>query len=189
MTRDTRQVIKDTALDLFHRKGYTATGVLDITKTAGVPKGSFYHFFDSKESLAREVVEQYSATTRLDILSASDPSPLQRIKNHLEHIMTTSAEASYRRGCLLGNFSTEMPPQSSLVASAVDQALSDWAQRLAATIAEAQSAGEISTTSDANQLAQFLVAGLEGSLARAKVSGSQEPLDTFRDVAFSLLLA
>ena len=188
MGSDTRNVIVDTAVRLFHTKGYTATGVLDITKAAGVPKGSFYHFFDSKESLALEAVSQYAANTRWDLLEGPSESPIQRIRDHVNHVVEMAATDDFSRGCLLGNFSTEMPSQSEAVTEAVGQSLAVWKQRLAATIAQAQSAGEISSQTDSERLAQVIIAGLEGSIAHAKVLRSQAPLDDFVDAVFSSIL-
>ena len=188
MGSDTRQLIADTALELFHTKGYTATGVLDITRAAGVPKGSFYHFFDSKESLALEAVSLYSASMRLDLLDGPSASPLQRIRDFIENAAQAAARDDFTKGCLLGNFSNEMPSQSQVVTDAVGTSLTNWKQKLAATITEAQAAGEITTRTDPQRLAQVLVAGLEGSLAQAKVLRSQAPLDDFIDIAFSDLL-
>lgn len=188
MGADTRQIIADKALDLFHRNGYTATGVNDIAKAAGVPKGSFYHFFDSKEALALEAVALYSSTIRLDLLDGPSESPLQRIRDHIERAVKSAAVDDFTKGCLLGNFSTEMPSQSDVVSDAVAKSLTTWTQRVAATITEAQEAGEIAATSDPERLAQVIVSGLEGSLAHAKVLRSRAPLDDFVDTVFSHLL-
>lgn len=188
MRADTRQVIADTALELFHTNGYTATGVNDIAKAAGVPKGSFYHFFDSKESLALEAVSLYFSNMRLDLLDGPSESPLQRVRDHIRHAVDASAGDNFAKGCLLGNFSIEMPSQSGAVTDVVATSLQAWKQRLSATVAAAASAGEIQTTSNPDRLAQVIIAGLEGSLAHAKVLSSQAPLDDFVETVFSDLL-
>ena len=188
MGSDTRQIIADTALELFHTNGYTATGVNDIAKAAGVPKGSFYHFFDSKETLALEAVALYSSSIGLDLLDGPSTSPLQRIRDHIERAVNASAADDFTKGCLLGNFSTEMPSQSSAVADAVGTTLTIWKMRLASTIAEAHTAGEIATSSNPERLAQVLIAALEGSLAHAKVLRSQTPLDDFVVTVFADIL-
>src|SRR5712664_1441331 len=56
-----REEIVESALVEFHRRGFSACSVEDITRAAGVPKGSFYNHFKSKEELGAEVVRRYSA--------------------------------------------------------------------------------------------------------------------------------
>lgn len=179
MAVGTKERITAKALELFHANGYSATGVLDITRGAGVPKGSFYHFFDSKEALAVETVALYGAMTHVELLDGPSASPLQRIHDHLKHLTGMAAADGYTRGCLIGNFSNEMPSQSAAVTEVVERALEGWTLKLAATIALAQEAGEISNKGDAYRLASFIVAGFEGAAARAKLTKSGAPLDGF----------
>lgn len=185
---NTKERIVKEALGLFHANGYSATGVLDITRAAGVPKGSFYHFFSSKEDLALEAVETYRKITRVELLDGTGGSALQRIRQHLQHLVSMAEVADFSHGCLLGNFSTEMPSQSPRVAAAVESALQSWTGHLAQAISEAQNAGEIENKANATRLASFVISGLEGSLARAKVSGSREPLNVFFETVFRDIL-
>ncbi|MDQ0867515.1 TetR/AcrR family transcriptional regulator [Arthrobacter globiformis] len=185
---NTRERILKEALELFHANGYNATGVLDITRAAGVPKGSFYHFFSSKEDLALEAVETYKKITRVELLDGAGGSALQRIRQHLLHLANMAEVADFSHGCLLGNFSTEMPSQSARVSAAVENALQSWTEHLAQAISEAQDAGEIRNAGDAARLASFVISGFEGSLSRAKVSGSREPLNVFFETVFRDIL-
>lgn len=188
MGASTRDVILEKALDLFHARGYTATGVMDITKAAGVPKGSFYHFFDSKEKLALETVSIYAASIQVELLDGPSESPLQRMRDHIDHVIWLAGEKGYERGCLLGNFSTEMPSQSAEVSAAVESTMTQWTARMAGTLAAAKEAGEIATGGEPERLAAFIIAGLEGALARAKVARSRTPLDDFKKTVFEDLL-
>lgn len=188
MAANTKERITATALELFHSNGYSATGVLDITRAAGVPKGSFYHFFDSKEALAVETVELYGASTHVEMLDGPTPSPLQRIRDHLAFITGLAEADDFKRGCFLGNFSNEMPPQSDAVSTAVERSLETWTGKLAAAIAAAQKAGEIGNRGDARRLAGFIIASFEGAMARAKVSGSRVPLDDFLETVHADIL-
>ena len=58
-TANTREHLIDVGLRLVQEKVYQASGLLEILKEAGVPKGSFYHHFPSKESFAEEVIQRY----------------------------------------------------------------------------------------------------------------------------------
>lgn len=56
---DTRQQILDTAKDIILGKGFAAVGLNEILSAAGVPKGSFYHYFKSKEQFGDALLEDY----------------------------------------------------------------------------------------------------------------------------------
>ncbi|YCK79691.1 TetR/AcrR family transcriptional regulator (plasmid) [Arthrobacter sp. D3-18] len=189
MSTDTKQRIASTALDLFHANGYSATGVSDIARAAGVPKGSFYHFFESKEALAAETVKLYETTINYDLLDRGSPSPLARIKSHLTFITAMAETDDFQRGCLLGNFSTEMPSQSATVTAAVERSLELWTGKLAKAISQAQTEQEISNRSDPQRLAGFIIASFEGAVARSKLTRSRAPLDGFLETVYSDILA
>src|SRR5882672_6182046 len=76
---------------------------------AGVPKGSFYNHFESKEALGAEIVERYGLnSTRRAILRDKTVPPLQRLRTHFETLNATFVKSKFERGCLLGNFSAEL---------------------------------------------------------------------------------
>ena len=58
MARDTRSALLDAGADLFLKKGFASVGLREILESAGAPKGSFYHFFDSKESFAVAIIQR-----------------------------------------------------------------------------------------------------------------------------------
>ncbi len=63
-TKSTRDHLLDVGVELMHRNGYKATGLTEILQAAGVPKGSFYHHFGSKEDFAAAALEKYFRGTR-----------------------------------------------------------------------------------------------------------------------------
>ena len=75
-----RDVIVETALGEFHRIGYAACSVDTITRAAGVPKGSFYNHFKSKEELAVEVVAKYTAEAEWNGVTDPELTPLQKLR-------------------------------------------------------------------------------------------------------------
>ena len=98
------------------RKGFNAVGVQDITDTAGVPKGSFYNHFESKEALGVEIVERYGANqTRREILTDPSVPPLQRLRRHFDRISALFAESHFKRNRILGGFSAELANQSETI--------------------------------------------------------------------------
>src|ERR1700756_1105431 len=102
-----KEEIVQAAVKMLHERGFNATGVQDITDAAGVPKGSFYNHFKSKEALALEVLDQYRAGNHFDLLSEDGPAPIARLQAHFEFLAERLEGWKFTRGCLLGNFAAE----------------------------------------------------------------------------------
>ena len=96
--------------------GFNGVGVQEITDAAGVPKGSFYNHFDSKETLGAEIVERYGMNTaRRSFLLDKDLRPFERLRKHFTALNDMFVNLKFARGCLLGNFSAELANQSDLI--------------------------------------------------------------------------
>ena len=87
------------ALDTLHRQGFNATGVQDITDAAGVPKGSFYNHFESKEELGIEVIERYwrRALAHLGVLNDTAVPPIVRLKSYFRALDDISRKNNYHK--------------------------------------------------------------------------------------------
>jgi len=184
------------AVEVFHARGFNGCSVQDIVDAAGVPKGSFYNHFDSKEALGVEVVRAYTALVgayvveagAADILSG-DATPLQRIRAYFEAVIEQNVSCGVRKGCLLGNFAIELAPHSAEIAAAVTRALDNWSAAVALALAQAQDAGELSQDADVDSLARYIVDGYEGAATRAKLIGDRAPMDEFIRTTFDFLLS
>jgi TetR/AcrR family transcriptional repressor of nem operon len=184
-----REEIVQAGLKCLVEKGFNAVGVQDITDTAGVPKGSFYNHFESKEALGVEIVERYGANqTRREILTDPSVPPLQRLRRHFDRISALFAESHFKRNCILGGFSAELANQSETIRESLRKLYGQWTKDIEATIAEAQIKGEIANKTKASDLAAFLLDSYEGALLRARVERSRKPFDRFMKFAFGQLL-
>jgi TetR/AcrR family transcriptional repressor of nem operon len=120
-TSDAREKILSAANSLIELHGYSALGVAEICKTAGVPKGSFYYFFESKETLALAVIDEQWTTQRRDwgSLLHSDAEPLQRLRQLFEAIeaeqRANQQSCGTVSGCMFGNLTLEMSNQTESV--------------------------------------------------------------------------
>ena len=191
-----RDQLIHSALEVFHARGFNGCSVQDIVDAAGVPKGSFYNHFDSKEALGVEVVRAYTALVGAYVVEAgaaeilSGPgTPLERIRAYFEAVIEQNVSCGVRKGCLLGNFATELAPHSAEIAKAVADALDSWSAAVAKALAQAQEAGQVSKDADVSALAHYLVDGYEGAAARAKLIGDRTPMDEFIRTTFDFLLA
>jgi len=184
-----RQKIVDAGLKVLIEKGFNGCSVQDITAAAGVPKGSFYNHFESKEALGAEVVERYGRDNprRATLADTSVPA-LRRLRAHFERLNETYAGSRFGRGCLLGNFSAELADQSQVIRERLADLYLCWSTDIATVIAEAQADGSISTRTPAADLAAFLLDSYEGALLRVRVEKSGRAFDRFMRVAFTQIL-
>jgi len=174
-----------------HTKGFNGCGVQDITDAAGVPKGSFYNYFESKEAFSAEVLEHYwenGACKNLAVLSDESMPALERLKTYFSQRAAVHAAGNYERGCMIGNLTTEISNQSRLVRDRLAGLFANWTRRMESCVKEAQRDGDITSDIDAGTLASFLVNSWQGAVARAKVERDSSPLDHFTEVVFSKLL-
>jgi len=184
-----RERIIEAGLKCLLERGFNAVGVQEITSSAGVPKGSFYNHFESKEALGAEVIERYgTGVRRREVLGEKSVAPLLRLRRYFEALNATFVGSKFQRGCLLGNFSAELSNQSELIRGGLRGMYARWTKDLEAVIKDAQDEGTISNKTSAADLAGFLLDAYEGALLRARVERSSAPFDRFMHLAFTQIL-
>jgi len=183
---DTREALIRSGLEVITEMGYLSAGIDAVIKSIAVPKGSFYHYFKSKQDLGMTVLDAYGNffAHRLDkFLLDVTMSPLSRIDAFVRHAGQGMAKFSFTRGCLVGNLLQESALLPEDFPEKLKAILGDWESRIAACLREAQQSGEISATlltqASPEQLAQIFWSGWEGAVMRAKLFRSAEPLDQF----------
>jgi TetR/AcrR family transcriptional repressor of nem operon len=184
-----REQIVDAGLKTLLEKGFNACGVRDITDAAGVPTGSFYNHFASKEALGAEIVERYARdnSRRKDLRDKALP-PLERLRRHFAGLNQMYGDLGYARGCLLGNFSAELADQSPLIRERLAALSASWTGDIENAVRGAQADGSVSTKSGPADLAAFLLDAYEGALLRARVEKCGAPLERFMTIIFDRLL-
>ncbi|WP_194907096.1 TetR/AcrR family transcriptional regulator [Catenulispora rubra] len=183
-----RAQIVDAAAERFHTHGYNAAGVKDITDAAGVPKGSFYNHFESKEALAVTILDLYGQTRRLEDLADESVAPLTRLRSHFEFLRAEQEGFEYSRGCLLGNFGAEISDHSEVLRRQVQQGFTCWRDALAGALADAVRLGEVDQSLDPQTTALFVMTAWEGALLAARTSRSGASFDAFFSNVFERLL-
>lgn len=186
--RSMREQIVDAAVERFHTRGFNGAGVKDITDAAGVPKGSFYNHFSSKEDLAVVALEKYGVSRRLQDLEDTSVDPLVRLRSHFEFLRDEIVELKCTRGCLFGDFGNEIVDHSEVIREAVRKSLQRWSTAVSTTIREAQEAGTISADIDADLMARFILNAWEGTLISARADRSTDAFTPFFGLVFGTLL-
>ncbi len=186
----TRDQIFDAALKLLSEKGFNACSVQDITAEAGVPKGSFYNHFESKEALGVEIVEFYGDRSNLrDVLANRSIAPMERLRQYFVGLNDMIIGRGFEQGCLLGNFSAELSDQSPLIRAQLARVYGKWTTMIEAAIADGQADRSIGQDIDARALAGFLLNAWEGATLRARAERSREAFDAFMDITFRKILS
>jgi TetR/AcrR family transcriptional repressor of nem operon len=183
-----REKIVAAAAERFHALGYNACGVQEIVDAAGVPKGSFYNYFKAKELLAREVLNNYWGAARLDMLADKTVAPLERLRQHFEHIASRYKKAGFEHGCLVTKFVNEVSDLTPQLQVDLEGDIGRWSRLIAETIRDGQADGSISRAIDADRAARFLIGGWGGATGAMKLAANRAPIDDFLSVAFGVVL-
>ncbi len=182
---DTRTRLVQVAGDLVHRRGYAATGVQEICEAAGVRKGSFYHFFPSKQALVVATLQPAWLEHRELVLERAfrpaSPSTLaqglQRWGELLAAIHRDNRDApgGHVRGCRFGSLAAECAGREPLVSVAVAGFLTAMADYLAEQVRHAVATGECDID-DPGRAGQRLLTQMEGLAVMAKALNEPELL-------------
>lgn len=191
--RDTRSEIIRVGMELIATQGYGATGIGAVLQVAKVPKGSFYHYFPSKEDFGLAVIDRFAeGYERFVCAFLQEPgvAPLQRLRNYLDAVAEAVGleEDGCVRGCLIGNLGQELAAQNETFRVRLEKIFGTWQGHLAATLDQARAAGELSADLDSRCMAGVLLSGLQGALLRSKVQRSAQPLRELNDALFARLL-
>ncbi|MDR3612197.1 MAG: TetR family transcriptional regulator C-terminal domain-containing protein [Candidatus Obscuribacterales bacterium] len=187
----TKSALLEMGMNIMLEKGYSNTGIAEILGALNIPKGSFYHYFESKENYAVEIIHSYDERQTADlirILRDTELSPLSRLRAYCEEGKTMLSARECRKGCLVGNLSQEMADQSEVLRQELSSVLNKWQDMFIACIDEGQAVGEITKQFPAQALAELFQAGWTGAMLRAKTVKSTHSLDVFITVFVDAML-
>lgn len=176
----TKRRLLDVGLATLLERGYNATGIQDLLVATGVPKGSFYHHFASKEDFALQVVERYVAEVHALLeqsLGDAERTPVERVRSFFERLATLYASQGHL-GSLLGLLGGELAVGSTAFRRRIDAAFEAIARRLADVLDEARRRGELPSDVDPLQSATALLERWEGAALRSRLARSAAPLDS-----------
>ncbi|HZE31588.1 MAG TPA: TetR/AcrR family transcriptional regulator [Actinoallomurus sp.] len=173
-TSDASEKILTAAQRLIELRGYSALGVAEICKAAGVPKGSFYYFFESKEAMALAVIDEQWTGQRDEwtAILDGDGEPLDRIRRLFE--ATEAAQHARQQtcgtvsGCLFGNLALELSNQTEPIRVRLQEIFDAQVDMVKSVIDEARDRGD-ATVADSTEAARAVVAQLEGQALFAKL--------------------
>jgi TetR/AcrR family transcriptional repressor of nem operon len=174
---DTRQALVEQGAAGFLTNGYHGTGIKQVLDAVGVPKGSFYNYFDSKESFGRAIIDHHSLCVQRNLAEAlgSAADPIAGLRAFFGRLMDDFAQAEFTGGCLIANLGGELEG-SEVLRESLAGAWHSWRDGVAVALRRAQELGAIRSDIDATELADLLLESWEGAVIRMKIERSLEPL-------------
>ncbi|MEK6813273.1 MAG: TetR/AcrR family transcriptional regulator [Nitrospirota bacterium] len=169
----TKRKLLAAAQNLMLAKGFTATTVDDVCESARLTKGSFFHYFETKEALGKAVLDRYVSTMFQAIQDApflKKDDPLQRIYGYVDFLIEMSRNPAKQSGCLLGTFSQELSDTHPGIRKTCAQHFARWAEALRLDIASAKAKHAGRKRWDPAALAEHIIIVVEGSLILARAN-------------------
>lgn len=180
---ETRAALIRSGVEMMTTYGYISCNIESILQKVGVPKGSFYYYFKSKEDFGRAIIASYDSyfTYKLDkhLTNVSIVSPLSRIHAFYEDAKQGMEKYSFNRGCLIGELIQEESLLPDGYNKILEQIINSWQSKIAQCLLLAQQMGEIAADMNCQELAEFFWIGWEGAVTRSKLIKKSDPLDIF----------
>ena len=176
---------------MFMEQGYHGTGIQEIVDKVGVPKGSFYNYFKSKEDFGSKAVIHYSDQFKLflnSVLETSKKDTLQGLNQFFDQLAQLFDDKNCKDGCLIGNFAAEISDSSTIGRDTMSSCLREWKDILKEIMIRGQEKEVIREDITPDELADFLLNFLEGSILRMKIESNTNPLKQMKKVFLNYAL-
>lgn len=191
MTHETKTQIIEAGRKAMIAKSYNGAGLNEILNDAGVPKGSFYHFFKSKEELGVAVIQNsfIENTEKLrQALASPHLSPLARLEDYFVQARDEINSRELRQECLICKLALELSSLSEPLRQAVRDGWEEWRSIISDCLRSSQEEGEIDPKHDPESLASFIIYSFEGAMIRVQVNNNILPVNHFLHFVFQVLL-
>ncbi len=185
---ETKRKLVDAGVGLMRKQGFNATTVDDICSAAGVTKGGFFHYFKSKEDIAKAAVVRFRDGKRQDFDSAPFrklADPLARVYGRLDFAKEASGGGKHlTKGCLIGMFAQELSFTNSELRNACQDSFTRVAADFEKDLAEAKLLHAPKADFNPKNVAMLYVSIIQGSLMLAKTAEANavlhENIEQFR---------
>lgn len=170
----TRSALIEEGIQQLSEHGYHGTGIKQVLDAVKVPKGSFYHYFGSKEAYVADIIVEYShqALSMFDeFVDQSDLPALDQLKTIYDFMLNKFTDHNCQKGCLVGSIAAEIGNTFELCQQAMQASVRDWLLRLDSLVSKGQTEGTIRADIPSNDIAELIWSAWEGSLIKMKMDG------------------
>ena len=192
MSQEVELKILRTGAQLVRENGFNNTGLNDILKAAGIPKGSFYYYFKSKEDFGLKMIEYlHSGISKAFygyLAEESDTPPLELLRTFFAEFRESFMSDNKKCGCPIGNISQEMAATNPRFREKLHAVFSDIMKPVSLCLDRAVEMGDLDSSIDTAELAEFIINSWQGALIYLKVADCDRPLVLFEKYVFDKLL-
>ncbi len=191
MTADTERLILEKGAELVRKNGFNNTSLSMILAEAGIPKGSFYYYFKTKEIFGIKLIEYLHKSIMPVFASLTDSNglePLDRLREFFGYFRASFTGEEVMSGCPIGNITQEMAALNPGFRAKLTEVFDDITSPIALCLQQAVDQGHLSENIDPWKMASFIVNSWQGALIALKVRNTAEPLLTFEKYVFEQLL-
>lgn len=174
--------------ELFINSSFNSVGLNDILRTAGIPKGSFYHYFESKEDFGLQVVELYARQNLQELESylADDRLPrYEQLKGFFANSVKHFDDIEFCQGCLMANLSQELADVNEKLRCKINELSQLMVDRIAKCLADMDTSRLNLGHLSADEAAQVLMNSWQGAVMKMKLEKSRSALDVFMKFFFA----
>jgi TetR/AcrR family transcriptional repressor of nem operon len=187
---ETKEALLRSGMEILTEKGYSSASIDEILRRVKVPKGSFYHYFGSKDAFGLELIQRYSNffKHKLDkFLSDESLPPLERLRAFMEDATQGMIRYEFKRGCLVGNLGQELSSLPESFHIQLKGVFDEWQLRIEKCLKSAKKMGQISNKVNCKEAAYLFWIGWEGAVLRAKLERDPSALKVFSKFFISSL--
>ena len=171
----------DAAQKLMMERGYAATSLEDICKSAKLTKGSFFHYFKSKEDLGKALLQRFCHFSQEQMQECcsceKSPDPLKRVYQHIDFAVAMSKDPVAGKGCLLGKLAQELCDTHPEIRSLCAEGFLGWAKLFKRDLDAAKARYAPRASFDTQSLAEYFIALSEGSQILARVKRDRKIIE------------
>ena len=169
-----RDAIVNTAAVLFRRQGFAATGINEITRKSGAPKGSLYHYFPQGKDQIGEAAVRFAGarvTRTFEQLFDTHKTSAAIVKAYGKLLAGWLAQSGFRDGCPITTTLLESAPASAAITKAGRDTFEAWRGVMTKALLR-----DGFSPARAERLARLCVAAIGGALVQARVERSADAI-------------
>ena len=170
-------------IKLFYENGFHGTTIDAVLTEAGVPKGSFYHHFGSKDAFAQAVLNRYiqfQGQLFTTWIARTDLSTVDQLTGYFTDMSQIFIKSGFQTACLTGKFSTEVGATSDYFRPQLAAQIAMWKTQLSTLLTAGQERGDIRRDRSSEDLADAVLALIQGSFVLTLSTRDEHTLTTVR---------